>query len=346
MILTVAIPTYNRPEKAKNTILDLVPQLNGEVKIMVLDNHSDVVIGDFVGPLIPQEKRDAVTFIRHRVNIGGDPNFARCFELCDTEYIWVLGDDDKVMPDAISLILQDINQFKHLDLIGFNFNSNCVEETVRTGPKFLQSTNDFVYRVDSFGNCETLSTSVYRTKEYAKYLYNAAWGTYSMASQFVPAIMAMSRGKVLVLSEKTIVQYIRGEDEHAWVDYQLALGIVSLLEMPIGLKDDEYKAFGKLTSRHYNFIWPTGVLHSILHSVDFDVDLIDNYHIYIYKILTLKGLEFRTDKAAKLRQYSMCLFFLKNKRMLKLMLKLRPGIKQNALKAQPFHLFKRNVTLK
>lgn len=342
MILTIAIPTYNRPEKLKETVLDLLPQLTGNVRLMILDNHSDVVIKDYLQLNINLDSYPSVNVIRHNVNIGGDANFIRCFELCDTPYIWTLGDDDKVMPDAVELILKDIETYKNHDLIGFNFNSNNVE-VERNAPCLLKSLDDFLYKLDSFGNCETLSTSVYKTEEYSKFLRYAAWASYSMASQFVPAIMALSQNKVLVLSEKYIVNYVRGVDDHAWSDYQLALGITSLLELPIGLKKEQYKAFGKMTNRHFDFIWPISVLYCILNSVNGNINLIDNYHIYIYKELVLKGFEFRTQKLSKLIQYYTCLFFLRNKAMLKLLLKLRPGIKTRALLVPPFNLFKRNT---
>lgn len=343
MILTVAIPTYNRPDKVKNTLLDLIPQLNDEVKVMILDNCSDINIKDYLVNFISDEHFDSVKVIRHKVNIGGDANFSRCFELCDTPYIWTLGDDDKVAANAIALILEDIKKYKDLDLVGINFSSNNVVSE-RKSPVFLENINDFVYKLDSFGNCETLSTSVYKTEEYSKYLYYASWGTYSMASQFVPAIMSISKNKVLVLSEKYIVTYIRGEDEHAWSDFQLALGISSLLELPIGLKKDEYKAFGRMTSLHFDFIFPITILYSILKSINFNIDNIDNYHIYIFKILSLKGFEFRTKKIRKLCHYIVCLFLLKNKSLLKLLLRLQPGFKEKAyktFKVQEFRLFKR-----
>ena len=40
-ILTICIPTYNRPKKLNNQLKVLLPQLNNEVKLIVRDNHSN-----------------------------------------------------------------------------------------------------------------------------------------------------------------------------------------------------------------------------------------------------------------------------------------------------------------
>jgi glycosyltransferase involved in cell wall biosynthesis len=40
-ILTIAIPTYNRREELLRTVAALIPGLNGKVRVVILDNHSD-----------------------------------------------------------------------------------------------------------------------------------------------------------------------------------------------------------------------------------------------------------------------------------------------------------------
>lgn len=342
MILTIAIPTYNRPEKVRNTILRLIPQLNDHVFLRVLDNHSDVDIKSFVQSDITPAVANKIEIIRHRINIGADANFARCVELCETPYFWMVGDDDKVEPDAVEIILKEIKLYKDLDLIGFNFSSNCCP-VKRLSPVKIRNTRELAYKLDSFGNWLFISTSVYKTKEYLKYIYMSGWGAYSMASQVVPAMMAISRNKVFVLSEKYIVTNIPVEDVNIkWSDYQLALSLSSLLEAPVGFKGDEYKAFGKKLDMHFNCIYPGDILFCILKSVNYKIDLIDNYHIYIYKQLIEKTFEFRTARRfTQVSQYYIGLFLLHNTGLLKTLWSLIPGIKRKSAESIPFHLFKR-----
>lgn len=342
MILTIAIPTYNRPEKVRNTILRLLPQLNDDVFLRVLDNHSDTDIRSFVQNDITSDVADKVEIIRHRINIGADANFARCAELCQTPYIWMVGDDDKVEDNAVEIILKEIELYKGVDLIGINFSSNCCP-VKRLSPVKISSTGELAYKLDSFGNWLFISTSVYKTKEYLKYLYLSGWGAYSMASQVVPAMMAISKNKVLVLSEKYIVTNIPVEDVNIkWSDYQLALSLSSLLEAPVGFKGDEYKAFGKKLDMHFNCIYPGDIVYCILKSVNNDIDLIDNYHIYIYRQLIEKTFEFRTARRfTQVSQYYLGLFLLRNKSLLKVVRSLIPSIKRKSAQSIPFHLFRR-----
>lgn len=342
MILTITIPTYNRPEKVRKTILQLLPQLSKDVFLRVLDNHSDVDIRGYVQNDIPPAVAEKVEIIRHRVNIGADANFARCVELCETPYFWMLGDDDKVEPDAVKLILEEIELYHDSqDLIGFNFSSNCCK-IKRTSPVIISSTRELAYNLDSFGNWLFISTSVYKTSEYLKYLYLSGWGAYSMASQVVPAMLAISRNKVFVLSEKYIVTNVPVQDVNTkWSDYQLALSLSSLLEAPVGFKGDEYKAFGNKLEMHFNCIYPGDILYCILKSVNLNVDKIDSYHIYIFKLLIWKTFEFRSRKATQLFQYYVVLFLLSNKMLLKVLSSAVPGIKSKSAQSIPFHLFKR-----
>jgi glycosyltransferase involved in cell wall biosynthesis len=341
MILTIAIPTYNRPEKVRRTIKALVPQLTQEVKVTVFDNCTDVVIEDDLKANFSTGELAQVKVFRHPVNVGADVNFCSCFENCDTEYIWMLGDDDHIMDNAIALIFQEIETYKNEDVIGFNFYTNCVEAE-RQSPVFIRSTHELAHKLDSFGNWLFISSTVYKTKAYQKHLHKAAWGTYAMASQLVPAMMAINEGKLFVLSEKHTVDTIRITDlTEKWSDYQLAMGISTLLEAPVGFKNDDYYVFGKKLSYHFSYIWPVSIVYTILKSVDFNIDLIDDYHVYIYKQMFLKTLDFRKPKVRQYRQYLTYLPFLKNRKLFKLLYKMRPGMRQHAEKETPFYLFKR-----
>ena len=101
IVLTVCIPTYNRPEHIKTQVRDVLSQLTSEVRLIVLDNHSDVPVSTY----FTQEELDKFQIIRHSTNIGADGNNARCLETAKSGWVWLLGDDDRIRPDAISFIL-------------------------------------------------------------------------------------------------------------------------------------------------------------------------------------------------------------------------------------------------
>lgn len=338
IILTIAIPTYNRPDRVKNTISRLLPQLTSQVKVLVLDNCSKVNVSDYLKEQIGADVLNKVQVIRHRVNIGGDANFQRCFELCDTPFIWMLGDDDQVEENAVGLILEEIINFEDNDLIGINFNSNCCKVERRTAVT-ISSTAQLAEKLDFFGNWLFISTSVYKTEEYLKHIRYQAWGAYSMASQLVPPMLAISNNKTLVLSEKYIVSNIPQDLDKKWSDFQISLSITSLLEAPIGFTKDDYRKFGKKLKQQ--FVLLGEIIYSILKSVNFNIDLIDDYHIYIYRQIYNRTIEFRDNKLKQKLIFYSWLFFLKNKFLLKLLWRFVPHLRKRAKNSIFFHLFKR-----
>ncbi len=339
IILTIAIPTYNRPDRVKNTISRLLPQLTSQVKIIVLDNCSDVNIKNHLKEQIGGDVLDKVEVIRHRVNIGGDANFQRCFELCDTPYIWMLGDDDRVQENAIELIFEELNNFKDRDLIGINFNSNCCQ-VERTSAVTISSTAELAEKLDYFGNWLFISTSIYKTDEYLKHIRYQAWGAYSMASQLVPPMIAISNNKTLVLSEKYIVSNIPVQDlNKKWSDFQISLSIITLLEANVGFNKVDYKRFGKKLK--HQFVLLGEIIYSILKSVNFNIDLIDDYHIYLYKQMFYRTIEFRDNKLKQKIIFYGWLFFLRNKFLLKALWLFVPHLRKRAKNSIFFHLFKR-----
>lgn len=104
-ILTIAIPTYNRPEEIQTQVRLLLPQLDGRVNLVVYDNCSEPSVKSYFS----DDELKKFTLLRNRVNIGADANIARCFENCTSKWLWTLSDDDFVKISAIDILLEEIN---------------------------------------------------------------------------------------------------------------------------------------------------------------------------------------------------------------------------------------------
>ncbi len=320
MTLTIAIPTYNRPDKVLNTVKMLIPQLNSNVQISILDNCSDINVKDYLEKSIQNLSLYPINVIRHKVNIGADANFARCFELCDTSWIWTLGDDDLVIDHAVDIILNEIQFYSNYDLIGFNFNSNC-NNVGRNEPIIINNTHEMANNLDFFGNWLFISTAVYKTQEYFKYIRYATWGAYSMASQIVPAMIAISNNKTFVLSEKTIADNIPLEDvDRNWSSIKLSMVITSLLEVPVRFNKD-FISFGRKLAVQ-QLVPLSGPIYAILKSVNNDLSLIDSYHIYLYKQFYYRSIDFRDNKLKLFFVFQTWCFLLRNTFVLGLVINL------------------------
>ncbi len=109
-LLTVAIPTYNRNEQLARSLGRLLPQLDSQCELLILDNHSDLPVADTLAPVLATRPELAVRVIRNAANVGMSENILRCFELSTTEWIWVLGDDDAVREDAYLTVCRKISE--------------------------------------------------------------------------------------------------------------------------------------------------------------------------------------------------------------------------------------------
>lgn len=152
-ILTIAIPTYNRKNELEQCLRCIIPQLNSRIKVIVRDNCSEydaeLIVSKFKSPFIH--------FIKNTVNIGGDANIARLFEYCDTDWLWVLGDDDYLLPDSVTRVLKCIDENK--EVIYIKYNSPYIGKT--------KGLNGFLKAMEprsAFANSFFTSECIYRIK--------------------------------------------------------------------------------------------------------------------------------------------------------------------------------------
>lgn len=163
-ILTIAIPTYNRPEQIQKQVRLLLPQLEERIILVVYDNCSPIPVKD----LFRDDELSEFNLIRNSTNIGGDANIARCFEYCTTPWLWTLSDDDLVKPDAVELVLADIAE--HSDSTFINYNSLNYFKTIG-----FEELSHSLRNENVFGNSFAMASCLYninKLKSYLLHYYN------------------------------------------------------------------------------------------------------------------------------------------------------------------------------
>lgn len=93
--LQIFLITYNRHRKLKATLDSLLSSPVRDFDIIVLDNASTDGSSEMLAEYAREHKN--ITHVRHNVNIGGNANICRAFEMaasCGREYAWILCDDD------------------------------------------------------------------------------------------------------------------------------------------------------------------------------------------------------------------------------------------------------------
>lgn len=231
--LTITIPTFDRNEKLYHTLEQVLPQLQSEngsrCCVLVIDNASTVPVEETLAPLLSRFPGVPVEIRRNRANIGANANILRCFELCQTPYLWTLSDDDEVKSDAIDTIFSHIEAYP--DCVFFNFG---VEHSQPRSHTWLSRGElDFVRRMDNFGNTIFISSNVYRNDALLGSLKFAHHYTYTAVPQFVMVLKSLDENSVCCFSHHPIVALGVADMEHQWSRVVLALGVRTLLDMPM-----------------------------------------------------------------------------------------------------------------
>ena len=119
-ILSICIPTLNRGELLKVLLENLEGEASSyldRIEIVVADNASSDNTADIVKqtplPIVYGRKNSTVGFARNVL-------FATA-ELASGEFVWVLGDDDLVLPGGVTRVLDSINKAPDVDYHYLNF---------------------------------------------------------------------------------------------------------------------------------------------------------------------------------------------------------------------------------
>lgn len=91
--LSIIITSYNRVELLDRTLSQLMYSPIRNCRITILDNHST---SDTRGVFVRyKDSFPTISFHVHKVNLGGGcENYIHAIDYCDTEYMWILADDD------------------------------------------------------------------------------------------------------------------------------------------------------------------------------------------------------------------------------------------------------------
>ena len=113
-LLSICIPTFNRSRFLAELLDSLLPQLTApsldraSVELLISDNASPDDTGQLVSTF--QARGLPTHYVRNSTNIGADANFLQCLSLAEGKYVWLLGDDDLVMPGALAALLSLLSQ--------------------------------------------------------------------------------------------------------------------------------------------------------------------------------------------------------------------------------------------
>ena len=118
--LSICIPTYNRAAHLVNcleSIRSATARSGMPVQVCVSDNCST---DDTAQVVAAAQQGMAITYYRNPVNTGRPRNYLNVVGLAEGEFVWLIGDDDLVMPEALEALATLFEQHQATDFFYVN----------------------------------------------------------------------------------------------------------------------------------------------------------------------------------------------------------------------------------
>lgn len=197
--LEILVITYNRSKELDNTLKQLLSSPFSRCKITILDNCSP----DNTPSVCARYEKLFPNFriVRHKTNIGGDPNYLRAVELSDATYIWILGDDDSYdFSDCDDVF--DIIRNENADIICVGYSGQLAWES-----GFMATSRELVRRGSRYFYIVGFIPNIIFRRSLFDYecLYNAYRNIMNLFPQLVLANKSLENNSSVYIAKNKIV---------------------------------------------------------------------------------------------------------------------------------------------
>lgn len=117
MLLSICIPTYNRPEHLRNCLNSISQQNARDFEVCISDNASKSDITKIIRPF---KKKFKIKYKRNKRNLGFAMNVLKVSLMAKGKFIWFLGDDDLVNKNSLNYLINLIKKNKKINFFWIN----------------------------------------------------------------------------------------------------------------------------------------------------------------------------------------------------------------------------------
>lgn len=205
----------------------IIGSLPDWVEVLICDNASDPPIELDAKTLeIADQRGVRIRVHRQITNLGAPANILRLFELVETKWLLLTGDDDPVLPARLPSIRDLLEGHQDCSIVKFS--------SPYGGYDSEQVVVDFEQLMQEGGNFNQLlfmSTFLYKVDACRPFLRFAYMMAISAASQLALMIMASLANKPIVLSPLVVTRAREGEP--AWSPADARLNFYTLADLPL-----------------------------------------------------------------------------------------------------------------
>lgn len=214
MKLTVAIPTYKRPEFLKRCAESVLAAARGfEVELLIMDDSVDETNSALYAGW---QALECVRVIRNAKNLGIDANICACIENASGEYVWLIGEDDLMRRHAIERVWPQLDKDYPFIFANYSYITNDQQKVFRERSVDIASDSmafdafydDLLWSAGFIGGCVIRRTAFLETR------YKDFIGTYYA---HVAGISLASKGRAIgLISEPQVGNRVGDASTFTW----------------------------------------------------------------------------------------------------------------------------------
>lgn len=271
-LLSISIPTYNRPSKIARLLQGILPQLVSGVEVVIRDDSTTNETETIVRQLFSQfNKSNQLSYFKGD-KLGMDRATLFVVEKAQGEYVWTFGDDDEMAPGAIQHVIELISSHPNISFMWANY--TCVEMPGSIGwsaeERFFKDGNE---ALEILSNKMTLlSTFIFKKENAMKAWKIAEKHIGSWWSIMALVLESMADGDVYFLRGPYVINHL---EEHGSSDFELGVQVFGI-NLPSVFSDFRARfsrhAMRGFFSKHFGDVWrgilvnkaryPVGVVRS------------------------------------------------------------------------------------
>lgn len=114
MTLEIFVPFWGDPSLLFATVDSVIAQRDGDWRLTVIDDcYPDASVPEYFASIDDER----ITYVRNEVNLGITENYREAIRRATTEHIVILGCDDLLHPDYLTVIRRTIAAVPHADVV-------------------------------------------------------------------------------------------------------------------------------------------------------------------------------------------------------------------------------------
>ncbi|HTK19654.1 MAG TPA: glycosyltransferase [Mucilaginibacter sp.] len=232
-LLSVVIPTYNRPELLTRLVKQILNFLPHWADLTVLNNASTRFDG-FIETFEKQLNSGVFKLVTHKLNVCGDENILRGFEYATADWVWIIGDDDEIFDTSFDIIKKTIEMHQNTDVFHVHFNWEKEKVYQNTSP--ISTMKELFSSFHSLGDFNFISAGIFKVSSVGAFIY---WSHFFQSSGTPLSSVALlgldtKTGSVLLSNDQIIENGFFSKEKTNFWDIEFVLRAqTQLVEYPL-----------------------------------------------------------------------------------------------------------------